>query len=176
MQRHPTPVLLPGKSHGQRSLAGYSPWGHKESDMTEHACMCSRGMMSSKSSLSVGPASCMKFNKYTFCLTEDLWTKKTEYFPSTHPTHHSEPSGLLQTFPLKSREVGATQQSTEILKPNRVYVVNALIRAQSDCLECTQSGSWLLLGLPETLPPKTAQVSKFHRSLSVRSPSCSSSL
>ena len=33
----PAPVFLPGKSHGQRSLAGYSPWGHKESDMTEHA-------------------------------------------------------------------------------------------------------------------------------------------
>ena len=31
----PTPVLLPGKSHGQRSLAGSSPCGHKESDMTE---------------------------------------------------------------------------------------------------------------------------------------------
>ena len=31
----PTPVLLPGESHGQRSLAGYSPWGHKESDTTE---------------------------------------------------------------------------------------------------------------------------------------------
>ena len=30
-----TPVRLPGKSHGQRSLVGYSPWGHKESDMTE---------------------------------------------------------------------------------------------------------------------------------------------
>ena len=30
-----TPVFLPGKFHGQRSLAGYSPWGHKESDMTE---------------------------------------------------------------------------------------------------------------------------------------------
>ena len=28
----PTPVLLPGESHGQRSLAGYSPWGHKEWD------------------------------------------------------------------------------------------------------------------------------------------------
>ena len=25
----PTPVFLPGKSHGQRSLEGYSPWGHK---------------------------------------------------------------------------------------------------------------------------------------------------
>ena len=31
----PTAVLLPGESHGQRSLAGYSPWGHKELDMTE---------------------------------------------------------------------------------------------------------------------------------------------
>ena len=31
----PTPVFLLGKSHGQRSLVGYSPWGRKESDMTE---------------------------------------------------------------------------------------------------------------------------------------------
>ena len=31
----PTPVFLPETSHGQRSLAGYSPWGHKELDMTE---------------------------------------------------------------------------------------------------------------------------------------------
>ena len=31
----PTPVLLPGKSHGWRSLVGYSPWGHRESDTTE---------------------------------------------------------------------------------------------------------------------------------------------
>ena len=32
---HPTPVLLPGKSHGQRSLVGCSPWGHTELDTTE---------------------------------------------------------------------------------------------------------------------------------------------
>ena len=31
----PTPVFLPGEPHGQRSLMGYSPWGHKESDTTE---------------------------------------------------------------------------------------------------------------------------------------------
>ena len=31
----PTPVLLPEESHGQRSLMGYSPWGHKELDTTE---------------------------------------------------------------------------------------------------------------------------------------------
>ena len=30
-----TPAFLPGKVHGQRSLAGYSPWGRKESEMTE---------------------------------------------------------------------------------------------------------------------------------------------
>ena len=30
-----TPAFLPGKSHGQRSLVGYSPWGHIESDRTE---------------------------------------------------------------------------------------------------------------------------------------------
>ena len=41
-QWHPTLVLLPGKSHGQRSLVGFSPWGCKELDTTEqlsmHAC------------------------------------------------------------------------------------------------------------------------------------------
>ena len=31
----PTPVFLPGKSHGEKSLVDYSPWGQKESDMTE---------------------------------------------------------------------------------------------------------------------------------------------
>ena len=31
----PTPVLLPGKFHGLRSLVGYNPWGRKESDTTE---------------------------------------------------------------------------------------------------------------------------------------------
>ena len=34
-KKNPTPVILPEKYHGQRSLAGYSPWGHKESDTTE---------------------------------------------------------------------------------------------------------------------------------------------
>ena len=44
MKWQSTPVLLPGKSHGQRSLVGYSPWGRKELDTTErlhslaHSC------------------------------------------------------------------------------------------------------------------------------------------
>ena len=39
---HPTPVFLPGEPYGQRSLAGYSPWGRKELDrteMTKHSLM-----------------------------------------------------------------------------------------------------------------------------------------
>ena len=32
---NPTPVFLPGESRGRRSLVGYSPWGHKESDTNE---------------------------------------------------------------------------------------------------------------------------------------------
>ena len=36
----PTPVFLPGKSHGQRRLVGYGSWGHKESDTIEHAPTC----------------------------------------------------------------------------------------------------------------------------------------
>ena len=34
-ERQPTPVFVPGESHGQRSLVGYSPWGRTESDTTE---------------------------------------------------------------------------------------------------------------------------------------------
>ena len=37
-KQQPTPVFLPGESHGQRSLAGYSLWDRKESNMTERAC------------------------------------------------------------------------------------------------------------------------------------------
>ena len=36
-QWHPTPILLPGESHGWRSLVGCSPWGRTESDTTEAA-------------------------------------------------------------------------------------------------------------------------------------------
>ena len=44
-------MLLPGKSHGQRSLIGYSPWGHKESDTTErlHSLIVNMGSPSGSS-------------------------------------------------------------------------------------------------------------------------------
>ena len=40
----PTPVFLPGEFHGQKSLAGYSPWDHKESDMTEQLHTHKKGL------------------------------------------------------------------------------------------------------------------------------------
>ena len=38
----PTPVFLPKESHGQRSLAGYSPWGREQSDPTEQLTLSVR--------------------------------------------------------------------------------------------------------------------------------------
>ena len=41
----PTPVFLPGESHGQRSLAGYSLWGHEELDTTERLSTAQKEMI-----------------------------------------------------------------------------------------------------------------------------------
>ena len=49
----PTPVFLPGESHGQKSLAGYSPWGRKESDMAERLTLPFSAL-----ELTAGPFSC----------------------------------------------------------------------------------------------------------------------
>ena len=56
----PAPAFLPGESHGQRSLAAYSPWGHLEAyspwghDTTEHACTLNLGSLSLPISLLSG--------------------------------------------------------------------------------------------------------------------------
>ena len=52
-QWHPTPVLLPGKSHGWGNLVGYSPWGRKESDMTEQLHLMKVKGRSQKASLNL---------------------------------------------------------------------------------------------------------------------------
>ena len=41
-ERQSVPIFLHGKFHGEKSLGGYSPWGHKESDTTEHAHITER--------------------------------------------------------------------------------------------------------------------------------------
>src|SRR5574337_715717 len=63
---HPTPVLLPGKSHGWRSLVGCSPWGREELDMTErlHLDRKSTRLNSSHHSISYA-VFCLKKKKKT---------------------------------------------------------------------------------------------------------------
>ena len=58
-RRHwqPTPVLLPGKSHGWRNLVGCSPWGREESDMTERLPFPSLSLPR------------MELHSYLFCLS-----------------------------------------------------------------------------------------------------------
>ena len=52
----PIPVFLPGESHGQRSLAGCSPWGRKEADTPEQLSMRAREQLSTRAS-----AGCVQF-------------------------------------------------------------------------------------------------------------------
>ena len=57
---HSTPVFLPGELHGQRNLAGYRPWGRKESDMTEHTHKISKSKWAgARSPMSRGRHGCV---------------------------------------------------------------------------------------------------------------------
>ena len=70
----PTPVFLPGESHGQGSLVGYSPWGYKELDTTEQL---STQQLQSKHPYNHHPA-----KKLTI-----VNNQKSPLFPN-HPPHH----------------------------------------------------------------------------------------
>ena len=71
----PTPVFLPGKSHGQRSLVGYSPWGHKESDTTEQLSTAQLVNMSDKLVVFCGsdPDLCCIFLIFIFVFKQVVW-------------------------------------------------------------------------------------------------------
>ena len=49
----PMPVFLPGESHGQRILEGYSPWFRKESDMTDVMCTAQHSVTQQRFTLTV---------------------------------------------------------------------------------------------------------------------------
>ena len=51
----PTPVFLPGEFHGQGSLAGNSPWGHKELDTTESLTTAQRILHKAIAAIDSGP-------------------------------------------------------------------------------------------------------------------------
>ena len=61
-QWQPTPVLLPGEFHGQRSPVGYSPWGQKELDMTKHSRQSFYTVKSQKAHFIPSPRKEMSFS------------------------------------------------------------------------------------------------------------------
>ena len=63
----PTPVFLPREFHGQRSLVGYSPWGHSQSDMTK--------WLSTIETLSYS-------YEFSYCLV--IWKENSFSFPGIH--------------------------------------------------------------------------------------------
>ena len=61
----PAPVLLPGVSHGQRSLTGYSPWGREELGTTEYTCMHHASRVHSVSRVQTGSLSKLTLSSAT---------------------------------------------------------------------------------------------------------------
>ena len=73
-----TPVFLPEKSHGQRSLVGHSPWGCKEADMTDRLTL-SKKNANSKRYMPPSVHSSMIYNsqrKQPKCQSTDEWIRK----------------------------------------------------------------------------------------------------
>ena len=75
----PTPVFLPGESHGQRSLVGYSPWGHEESDTNEQETYTEQGRCCSKNFLSALSSGLL--GNREFCIIEQYC------WGGTHKSH-----------------------------------------------------------------------------------------
>ena len=96
----PTPVFLPGKSHGQRSLAGYSPPGHKELRMTQGLKQHQRQIL--KLSTKKSPSTNTFTDEFTKYLKNEhkfftLPRKMEEEGP--HPNSIYEPSIILRPEP-----------------------------------------------------------------------------
>ena len=75
-KKQPTPIFLPGKSHGHRSLAGCSPWGHQESDSTEPLHFTSLGISNFLEDLQSFPFYCFPTFLCIVQLRKLLYLKK----------------------------------------------------------------------------------------------------
>ena len=102
----PIPIFLPGRFHGQRSLAGCSPWGHKELNATEHTVVM------------LGPAcQCRRCKRHRF----NIWVRKIPWRRPWQPTPVFLPGIFLNKWnvqgsltgysPSGHKEVDVTQAS-----------------------------------------------------------------
>ena len=105
----PTLVFLPGESHGQRSLVGYGPWGHRELDTAEQLSTNSLGLK--------GPDLEWLYSAYKSpCPPGSNWAGPTKGSPQPHPLtrerHTSQPAVR------RGREQGATSGPLPQLPPH----------------------------------------------------------
>ena len=123
----PTPVFLPEKSHGQRSLAGYSPWSCKKSDVTEHACVSTKD-----------------FNGGNLGAVVQQW----DSFRASTPSYHKDKSCTLD-FP------GSSRICRQCRRPRFDPWVAKIPWRRNSCLySClenpTDRGAWQATGLGVT--------------------------
>ena len=132
----PTPVFLPGKSHGQRSLVGYCPWGRKESDTTER----------------------LHFNKWQKCNHSPFWV--TLGSPSVSPAPILLPVPLLPLcyllFGLRDAKTSQTIWACAIVTvhwaSDELYFVLPVL-GHSACLSQLHRALFLTSRLLQTLHP-----------------------
>ena len=97
-----TPVFLPGESHGQRSLAGYSPWSRKESDRTEVTWHGTSQSIQSFSHVRLLVTPWTAAHQASLFITNSWSLPKLMPIKSVMPSHHlilCHPLLLPSTFP-----------------------------------------------------------------------------
>ena len=131
----PTPVFLPGKSHGQRSLAGYSPWGCKELDTTEQLTL-----------------SLWRKGKVH---TQGGWCPRKNGLVTRDSCKHHKPEEKRKNFPLEASKDSTGPTKTWFQTSSLwVWAVGGGGGRISICLEWF--GSWYIVQQPQdtnTIPP-----------------------
>ena len=176
----PTPVFLPGEFHGQRSLAGYSPWGHKESDTTEWLTISITGHVRRWLLLRFMP---FLFTKgFTRCFTL-RWQGNLCQAPwLTSATNISDFSSQLETFISSAAKPNLSSFTWLILLPSPAtsssgnldaFCLKLVTKTQTFWL---QSSHLLLYHFSLRLSPQwpSNQAGSHHLSLSppIQSPTC----
>ena len=111
----PTPVFLPGESHGQRSLGSCSPWGHKESDTTERLSTPWLEQLSLKSLQTLLLLLLSHFSRVRLCVTP--WMAAHQAPPSLGFSRQEHWSGLPFPSPTHESESEVTQSCLTLHDP-----------------------------------------------------------
>ena len=155
---HPTPVLLPGKSQGRRSLVGCTPWGHEESDTTEwlhfHFHALEKEMATHSSVLAwripgtgkPGGLPSMGLHRVGHDWSDLAAAAAVYYFPllrysclfSAGVLHSLVSEGVFLMYPWRETYSMSTYSSTILFSPVKLFNTKVIFKTfQGFCLERT---------------------------------------